>query len=163
MLKKAKNRLLTRAAQNRECVFADVYRAATVRESVADGIFQQPAKSATGVSERVQHYAIGQLHFSATHARRSVFRPRPGARHFVATLQGLLVPTHALQRIRAVDLDHPMLHRAIRAQDIQENVRVRIRPVKPSHIARCRGRMLQVVLCRGMVSEQRRRDQQDRK
>jgi len=34
MLKKAKNRLLTRAAQNRDCVFAAVYRAATVRESV---------------------------------------------------------------------------------------------------------------------------------
>jgi len=34
MLKKAKTRLLTRAAHCRECVFAGVYRAATVRESV---------------------------------------------------------------------------------------------------------------------------------
>jgi hypothetical protein len=47
MLKKAKNRLLTRAAQNRDCVFAGAYRAATVRESVADGLFQQPAKAGT--------------------------------------------------------------------------------------------------------------------
>jgi hypothetical protein len=41
--KKAKNRLLTRAAQNRECVFAGVYRAATVRESVSKSLFQHPA------------------------------------------------------------------------------------------------------------------------
>jgi hypothetical protein len=34
MLEKAKLRLLTRAAQNCECLFAVVYRAATVRESV---------------------------------------------------------------------------------------------------------------------------------
>jgi hypothetical protein len=46
MLKKAKNRLLTRAAQDRECVFAGVYRAATVRKSVTDGLFQQPFRDA---------------------------------------------------------------------------------------------------------------------
>jgi len=44
MLKKAKTRLLTRAARNRDYVFAGVYRAATVRESVANGLFQQPAR-----------------------------------------------------------------------------------------------------------------------
>ncbi len=69
MLKKAINRLLTRhpsgvlrvavlqcttsgrlrvccwrAAQNRDCVFACVYRAATVRESVPKSLFQQPAR-----------------------------------------------------------------------------------------------------------------------
>ncbi len=44
MLKKAKIRLLTRAAQNRSSAFARVYRAATVRESVPNGLFQQPAK-----------------------------------------------------------------------------------------------------------------------
>jgi hypothetical protein len=44
MLKKAKTRLLTRAAQNRDSVFTGAYRAATVRESVADGLFQQPAR-----------------------------------------------------------------------------------------------------------------------
>ncbi len=43
MLTKAINRLLTRAAQNRDCVFACVYRAATVRESVPKGFFQQLA------------------------------------------------------------------------------------------------------------------------
>jgi hypothetical protein len=36
---KGKNRLLTRAAQNRDCVFAGAYRAATVRESVAEYFF----------------------------------------------------------------------------------------------------------------------------
>ncbi len=40
MLKEAKNRLLTRAVQNRDCVFASAYRTATVRESVADGLFR---------------------------------------------------------------------------------------------------------------------------
>ncbi len=44
MLKKAINRLLTRAAQNRDCVLACVYRAATVRESVPKGLFHQPAR-----------------------------------------------------------------------------------------------------------------------
>jgi hypothetical protein len=39
VLKKAKNHLLTRAAQNGDCVFADAYRATTVRESVADAFF----------------------------------------------------------------------------------------------------------------------------
>jgi hypothetical protein len=34
MLKKAEIRLLTRAAHCQECVFAGVYRAATVREPV---------------------------------------------------------------------------------------------------------------------------------
>ena len=37
--------LLTRAVQNRDCVFAGTYRTATVRESVADGLFQQPVKA----------------------------------------------------------------------------------------------------------------------
>jgi hypothetical protein len=46
MLQKAKTRLLTRAAHNRDRVFAGAYRAATVRESVADGLFQQPASEA---------------------------------------------------------------------------------------------------------------------
>ncbi len=44
MLKKAINRLLTRAAQNRDCVFACVYRAATVREPVPKSLFHQPVK-----------------------------------------------------------------------------------------------------------------------
>ncbi len=44
VLKKAINRLLTRATQNRDCVFACVYRAATVRESVPKSLFQQPYK-----------------------------------------------------------------------------------------------------------------------
>jgi hypothetical protein len=44
MLKKAKTRLLTRAAQNRDCVFRGAYRAATVREPVPYGTFQQPAR-----------------------------------------------------------------------------------------------------------------------
>ena len=39
MLKKAKTRLLTRAAQNRDCVFRGAYRAATVRETVPHGLF----------------------------------------------------------------------------------------------------------------------------
>ena len=39
MLKKAKIRLLTRAAHCRECVFAGVYRAETVRESVPNDFF----------------------------------------------------------------------------------------------------------------------------
>ena len=39
MLKKAKKRLLTRAAQNRNYVFASSYRAATVRESVPKAFF----------------------------------------------------------------------------------------------------------------------------
>jgi hypothetical protein len=43
--KKAKNRLLTRAAQKRACVFAASYRAATVRERFRNGVFQQPAKT----------------------------------------------------------------------------------------------------------------------
>jgi hypothetical protein len=36
---KGKNRLLTRASQNLDCVFAGAYRAATVRESVAEYFF----------------------------------------------------------------------------------------------------------------------------
>jgi hypothetical protein len=39
MLKKAKIRLLTRVAHCGECVFAGVYRAATVRESVPNDFF----------------------------------------------------------------------------------------------------------------------------
>jgi hypothetical protein len=39
MLKKAEIRLHTRAAHFRECVFARVYQAATVRESVPDDFF----------------------------------------------------------------------------------------------------------------------------
>ena len=39
MLKKAKPDLLTRAAQNRDCVFASVYWAATVREPVPEAFF----------------------------------------------------------------------------------------------------------------------------
>src|SRR5580658_3687225 len=42
--KKAKIRLLTRAAQNRDCMFAGVYRAATVRESVPSGLLPQPPR-----------------------------------------------------------------------------------------------------------------------
>jgi hypothetical protein len=38
--KKAKTRLLTRAAQNGPCVFAVVYGAATARESVAEAFFR---------------------------------------------------------------------------------------------------------------------------
>jgi hypothetical protein len=38
--KKAKTRLLTRAAQKGPCVFAVVYGAATVRESVAQAFFR---------------------------------------------------------------------------------------------------------------------------
>jgi len=44
MLKKAKIRLLTRAAQNEDSLFAGAYRAATVRESVPQRLFQQPAR-----------------------------------------------------------------------------------------------------------------------
>ena len=44
MLKKAINRLLTRAAQNGDCIFACAYRAATVREPVLQSLFQHPAK-----------------------------------------------------------------------------------------------------------------------
>jgi len=40
MLKKAQIRLLTRAAHCRECMFAGVYRAATVRESVPNDFFR---------------------------------------------------------------------------------------------------------------------------
>ena len=40
---KAINRLLTRAAQNRGCVYPCVYRAATVRKSVPKSLFHQPA------------------------------------------------------------------------------------------------------------------------
>jgi hypothetical protein len=39
---KAEIRLPTRAAHCRECVFARVYRAATVRESVPDDFFSSP-------------------------------------------------------------------------------------------------------------------------
>jgi hypothetical protein len=39
MLKKAETRLLTRAARIRKCVFAGIYRAATVRESVPVAFF----------------------------------------------------------------------------------------------------------------------------
>ncbi len=42
MLKKAEIQLPTRAAHCRECVFARVYRAATVRESVPDDFFSSP-------------------------------------------------------------------------------------------------------------------------
>jgi hypothetical protein len=42
MLKKAKIRLPTRAAHCRECVFAGVYRAATVGESVPNDFFSSP-------------------------------------------------------------------------------------------------------------------------
>ncbi len=45
MLKKPKIRLLTRAAQNHEHVLADVYRAATRREPVPNGLFQQAAST----------------------------------------------------------------------------------------------------------------------
>jgi hypothetical protein len=38
--KKAKTRLLTRAAQKGPCAFAAVYGAATVRESVAQAFFR---------------------------------------------------------------------------------------------------------------------------
>jgi hypothetical protein len=40
--KKAKTRLLTRAVRNRDCVFRGVYRAATVSETVPDGLFSSP-------------------------------------------------------------------------------------------------------------------------
>jgi polyisoprenoid-binding protein YceI len=44
-LKKANNRLLTRAAQYRDWVFRGAYRAASVTESVADGFFQRTPKA----------------------------------------------------------------------------------------------------------------------
>ncbi len=44
MLKKPKIRWLTRAAPNRDRVFAGAYRAATVRESVPNYLFPQPAR-----------------------------------------------------------------------------------------------------------------------
>ena len=53
MLKKAINRLLTRAAQNRDCVFACVYRAATVREPVPKSLFHQPARHGTSDHQNV--------------------------------------------------------------------------------------------------------------
>jgi branched-chain amino acid transport system substrate-binding protein len=49
MLKKAKTRLLTRAARKGDYVFAAVYRAATVRESVPYGLFQHPARGLDGM------------------------------------------------------------------------------------------------------------------
>jgi hypothetical protein len=48
MMKKPKIRLLTR---NRDSVFADAYRAATERESVPDGLFQQPARQGPAALE----------------------------------------------------------------------------------------------------------------
>ncbi len=51
MLKKAINRLLTRAAQNRDWLFACVYRAATVRESVPKSLFHQPARNHNRILE----------------------------------------------------------------------------------------------------------------
>jgi hypothetical protein len=42
--KNSNSRLLTRAVQNRDCVFASAYRTATVRESAPNGLFPQPAR-----------------------------------------------------------------------------------------------------------------------
>lgn len=42
LLKKATEGLLMRAVQNRDCVLEGAYRVATVRESIARGLFQQP-------------------------------------------------------------------------------------------------------------------------
>ena len=66
MLKKAINRLLTRAAQNRDCVFACVYRAATVRKSVPKSLFHQPARECGG--------------WSLANGERSVVRYKHGTR-----------------------------------------------------------------------------------
>jgi hypothetical protein len=44
LLKKGKDRLLTRAAQKLTCVFATSYRAATVRERSPRRLFQHPAR-----------------------------------------------------------------------------------------------------------------------
>src|SRR5580698_2544123 len=46
MRKKAKNRLLARAARNSVRVFSVTYRAATARERSAAGLFPQPARLA---------------------------------------------------------------------------------------------------------------------
>jgi len=43
--RKAENRLLTRAAQKRDYVIADTYRAATVRERSPARLFQHPARA----------------------------------------------------------------------------------------------------------------------
>jgi hypothetical protein len=50
MLKKPKIRLLTRAVQIRDCVFAGSYRAATVRESVPDGLLPTREIGANGAA-----------------------------------------------------------------------------------------------------------------
>ncbi len=61
MLKKAKIRLLTRAAQNRSSVFARVYRAATVRESVPNGLFQQPVRKQCALKRNGLEISVGRF------------------------------------------------------------------------------------------------------
>src|ERR1700681_2723272 len=51
MLKKANTRLLTRAGQNRDCVFRGAYRTATRRGAGTERLFRQPAKSVSALEE----------------------------------------------------------------------------------------------------------------
>ena len=87
MLKKAKSRLLTRAVQNRDCVFAGAYRTATVRESVAEGLFQQPL-SAARLMPGIQKRDFGSRAASAKNSLRTQCFP-----------DGCLIGFQRLQRL----------------------------------------------------------------
>jgi hypothetical protein len=90
MLKKAKTRLLTRAAQNRDCVFRGAYRAATVREPVPYGLFQQPPK--LSVRHKVSEGAMEKLIVSALVHDEKDFR-------------GLVQETHVPKSCKATSPD----------------------------------------------------------
>jgi hypothetical protein len=105
--KKAKNRLLTRAAQKRACVFAAFYRAATVRERFRNGVFQQPGQHA--VLDRSQDLLL---------IDPSQARPREETRIQAAGDEVGVVQDLAVQRDRSINsLHHEHIQSAAHARD----------------------------------------------
>jgi glutaconate CoA-transferase, subunit A len=94
---------------------------------------------------------------------RSIFRAGAGAGYLVARLQTILRPPHALQRVGAIDVHHPTLHRAIGSGGVQINVRMRIGPLKARNHAGGASRVLEIEFGRGVMCEECRRGQQDQK
>jgi hypothetical protein len=76
MLKKDKDRLLTRAAQKHTCVFATSYRAATVRERSPRRLFQHPASAVKQMVRALHHRELLRLHdyesYLLCHSRRQI-------------------------------------------------------------------------------------------
>jgi len=92
MLKKAKVRLLTRAAHCRRCMFASVYRAATVREPVPNDLFSSLLGEVYGVfSRRVRQVlfstALGLAGVGLATAQTQFPATRDGG-YWVRTVQG---------------------------------------------------------------------------